>query len=296
MDFHLLGKTELVIHNIHLNNANLDEIAGSVASVLSLATRDVAVIDVRPGTVAIDILRTAVKVEQIASKSEEILQGLQTVRGVLVTEATTIDSEGILGLVGLSRERLAEFESNLDSLGRQIGDAIRLRAIVFPTGDEIIKGEIEDTNTAFLTSLLTGLGYRVTRGSPLADSREDVLGALGRAADDGFGLVLTTGGVGAEDKDHLVDAIATLAPGASTPYVVHYSRGHWRHEKDGVRLAVGSRDLTRFVALPGPHPEVRLLAPVLARGLREQWSDAALAEELAATLRQRLVPAHSASG
>lgn len=290
MDFHLLDKTELTIEDIVLDHVNLDRLANSVATVLGLDPRDVAVIDVRPGTVAMDILRTTVPMEQVVGSEHSLLQALGAVEGVTVSDRTTIRSEGILGMVSLSHDHLAELRTSVANISRQISDAIRVRAMVFPTGDEIVKGDIEDTNTSFLHSLLTDLGYKVASGSPLADSLDGVIGALRQAADMGYGLVITTGGVGAEDKDHLVEAITTLDPSAATPYIVHYPRGHWRHKKDGVRVAVGTFDSTTFIALPGPHDEVQLVAPVLVKGLAERWDKATLAEKLAGTLRAKLIP------
>ncbi|MFC1958178.1 molybdopterin-binding protein, partial [Chloroflexota bacterium] len=198
-------------------------------------------------------------------------------------------SEGILGLVNLSQDYFTEFKTGVNKINQQISKAIRLRAIVFPTGDEVIKGDIEDTNTSFLVNLLADLGYKVNRGKALEDSFDGVLSALRNAADMGYGLVITTGGVGAEDKDHLVEAILTLDPDATAPYIVHYAQGHGRHKKDGVRIAVGKRTWTTFVALPGPHDEVQLVAPTLAQGLIEQWDKDSLAEKLVLPLRAKLV-------
>jgi molybdenum cofactor synthesis domain-containing protein len=289
MELRLLEKTELYIENVQLNRVNLDEVASAVAAALGLSTRDVAVIDVRPGTMAIDILRTTVTMEQVLGKRKAILQALGSIEGVTTTDDTTIHSEGILGLVNLSEDQLSKLNENVRKINEQIGSAIRFRAIVFPTGEEIIKGDIEDTNTSRLTALLTTLGYKVTTGTALEDSLDGVIRALRDAVDMGYGLVITTGGVGAEDKDHVVEAILSLDPQAATPYIVHYTPGHGRHQKDGVRVAVGSLDWTTFVALPGPHDEIQLVAPVLAQGLSEHWDKNTLAQKLATPLRQKLV-------
>jgi len=290
MEVELLEKTELFFNNIGLKHVNLDQVAEAVADVLGLNRRDVAVIDVRPEILTVDILRSTVTLENILGKEKALLSALAGVAGVTVTEEAVIHSEGVLGLVNLDESHVATLPARVEEIGEQITSAVRQRAMVFPTGDEIIEGNIEDTNTSFLVSLLTSLSYRVTPGKPLADSLEEITGALRVAADMGYGLVITTGGVGAEDKDYSVEAVMNLDPGAVTPYIVHYTRGQGRHKKDGVRIAVGSLDWTTYIALPGPHDEGQLVTPVLVQGLREQWDKSRLAEELVKPLRAKLVP------
>ncbi|MFC1906510.1 molybdopterin-binding protein [Chloroflexota bacterium] len=289
-ELRLLEKTELFIENIHLSHVNLDQVARAVAGVLEINPRDAAVIDVRPGVIAVDILRATVNLEQILGKREALLLALSAVEGLTVTDETTIHSEGILGLVNVDEARSPRLTTGINRINRQIVQAIRSRAIVFPTGEEIIQGNIEDTNTSYLVALLSDMGYKATGGTALADSFDGVVGALRQAADRGYGLVITTGGVGAEDKDHLVEAILALDTEAAAPYIVHYTQGHGRHKKDGVRIAVGRLDWTTYVALPGPHDEVQLAAPVLVQGLYEQWDKALLAEKLALPLRAKLLP------
>lgn len=289
-ELRLLEKTELFIENIHLSRVNLDQVAHAVAGVLEINPRDAAVIDVRPGVIAVDILRATVTLEQILGKRQALLLALSAVEGLTVTDETTIHSEGILGLVNVDEAHSPRLTAGMNRINRQISNAVRSRAIVFPTGEEIIQGNIEDTNTSYLVALLSDMDYKVTGGKALADSFDEVVGALRQAADRGYGLVITTGGVGAEDKDHLVEAILALDAEAAAPYIVHYTQGHGRHKKDGVRIAVGRLDWTTFVALPGPHDEVQLVAPVLVQGLYEQWDKASLAEKLALPLRAKLLP------
>ncbi|MFC2016645.1 molybdopterin-binding protein, partial [Chloroflexota bacterium] len=282
-------KSELFIENIHLNHVNLDDVAKATAIVLGLSPHDVAVIDVRPGEIAIDILRRIVTLEQILGKRQALLLALCSIAGITITEETAVHSEGILGLVNLNEDHFSKLKTGVTQINQQISNTVRFRALVFPTGEEIIKGNIEDTNSPFLVTLLSDMGYKATKGKALEDTFSCIIGALRNAADMGYGLVITTGGVGAEDKDHLVEAIITLDPEAAAPYVVYYTPGHGRHKKDGVRIAVGSVDWTTFIALPGPHDEVQLVAPVLVQGLSEQWDKYSFAERLALPLRAKLV-------
>lgn len=291
----LFEKTELFISNVQLNHVNLSQVAKVVAPILGLDCADVAVIDVRPESITLDILRTSVGLEQIVGKKKALLEALNTIAGVTVTKNTSIHSEGILGLVGLSQNYATELPARVRKISQRINTAIHYRAIVFPTGKEIIQGTIEDTNSPFLIHLLKTLGYQLTKGRPLEDRFDQVVDALRGAADMGYGLVVSTGGVGAEGKDHIVEAVLALDPSAATPYIAHYTPGEGRHRKEGVRIAVGTLDWTTFIALPGPHDEVQLVAPALLEGLLKQYDKTTLADELANILRAKLASAGTSS-
>jgi hypothetical protein len=113
------------------------------------------------------------------------------------------------------------------------------------------------------------------------------------AVDRGYGLVITTGGVGAEDKDFSVEAMTRIDPEAATPWIVKFEVGTGRHVKEGVRIGVGQCGLTTIVNLPGPHDEVVAAGDVLRRHCRTGRIDkAALAAETAAVLRDKLRHKH----
>jgi molybdopterin biosynthesis enzyme MoaB len=104
----------------------------------------------------------------------------------------------------------------------------------------------------------------------------------------GYGTIITTGGVGAEDKDFSVEAVLRLDPDAVTPYITKFTKGEGRHKKDGVRIAVGQAEGTTMVSLPGPNDEVKACLDALARGLKNDVGKEALAADLASILRERL--------
>ncbi len=83
---------------------------------------------------------------------------------------------------------------------------------IFAIGNELLLGEVVDTNTAWLCRLLTGLGGRVRRAALLPDDveviRSELEGALQRRPD----LVFTTGGLGPTEDDRTLIAVA-LATG-----------------------------------------------------------------------------------
>ena len=126
-----------------------------------------------------------------------------------------------------------------EQLQEQIAQRLAKRAKVFPTGAEVISGQIKDTNTPFLVQELKSLGFTVATSPALPDQMSRIVHSLRDAVEEGYGLIITTGGVGAEGKDQSVEALLALDPDAATPYVLKFTKGQGRHAKDGVRLGVG---------------------------------------------------------
>ena len=296
MSLRLFNKREIFFRGLELSGANLDQIAAVVAKELALPEQEVLVVDARADLLTIDILNAEVEVERIAGRGPALLQALAQVPGVRVAAGAEIHSEGVLGLVNLPVEEAGSLPIALNEMGRQIRANVSRRAVVLPTGSEIINGHVRDTNTPFLVDLLGTEGFTVEAGPAIADDLHTAIGALTEAGFAGNGLVVTTGGTGAESKDCIIEAIQALDPAAATPYVVHYHRGQGRHAKDGVRVAVGCMELTIYVALTGPHREVRLVAPVMIQGLKAGMSNGQLAEAMANVLRADLANQHSAMG
>jgi len=296
MSLRLFNKREIFFRGLELSGANLDQIAAVVAKELALPEQEVLVVDARADLLTIDILNAEVEVERIAGRGPALLQALAQVPGLRVAPGAEIHSEGVLGLVNLPVEEAGSLPIALNEMERQIRANVSRRAVVLPTGSEIINGHVRDTNTPFLVDLLRTEGFTVEAGPAIADDLHTAIGALTEAGFAGNGLVVTTGGTGAESKDCIIEAIQALDPAAATPYVVHYHRGQGRHAKDGVRVAVGCMELTIYVALTGPHREVRLVAPVMIQGLKAGMSNGQLAEAMANVLRADLANQHSAMG
>ncbi len=296
MSLDLFNKRELFFRGLTLVGVDLDQIAAAVARELGLAEREVFVVDARPDVLTLDILNREVELERIAGRGPALLRALARIPGVQVAPDAEIHSEGVLGLVNLPAENADALPGVTNSLDRQIRAGVARRALVLPTGGEIIAGHVKDTNTPYLLDLLKSEGFAADTGPAIADDLDTAIGRLSEASLKGYGLVVTTGGTGAETKDCMVEAIQALDSGAATPYVAHYHRGQGRHAKDGVRLALGTVELTTYAALTGPHREVRLVAPVLLRGFKDGISNARLAEQMANLLRAELMNKHGAVG
>lgn len=282
MELELFEKTEIWIRPIQTHKVNLSLIAEKAAAILNLEKKEVMVVDVREDIITLDVLKKTVRAEDIIGKEKALLRGLAEVPGVSITPETTIHSEGILGLIAVEDQKVAKsLLRKTERMGREIFDRIKKRVLIFPSGLEIQKGLIQDTNSPYIKHRLTQEGFEVTIGNALDDDPESIASVLNRALNEGFGLVVTTGGVGAEDKDRTIEALLKLDPKASTPYITRYQKGTGRHQKDGgVRVGVAYLPPIFIVALPGPHEEVKIGIETIIEGLKKGLDKESLALSL----------------
>jgi molybdenum cofactor synthesis domain-containing protein len=287
MEWDLLEKTTFWVEGARLDGANLGEVAAAAASALGLDPDEVMVVDVQNEIVAFDVLRRKVPADSIAGKFGEILRRIGAIPGVALSDSSSVHSEGILGLIALDPEAAKNVISRSEEMGTAVVNSVSRRACVFASGAEVIAGDIKDTNSPFLIDALSQAGFQAEFGGIIED---DVIVAVNRlegALMKGFGLIVTTGGVGAESKDHSVEAVLRLDPNAYTPWILKFTPDMRRHYKEGVRIAVGRIGISRIVTLPGPHAEVRLGCRALLAGLDRDLDDAALAETVASAIRER---------
>jgi hypothetical protein len=227
--YDLLGKTELTFEPIELDGANLNDIAAAVADVLGLGQDELWVVDVRGRVLTVDILRERVDAHAIAGRHDELLRRLGELPGVEITGDTAVSSAGMLGWIAHDEGDMREALDRSERMAGEMLKRIKKRVVVFSTGGEVASGQIEDTNAPAITGHLGAAGYTVIGGGVLPDDKHAIAGRIRRAVlDDGFGLVITTGGVGAEDKDRTVEAVLSLDPEAVTPYITKYEVGTGR--------------------------------------------------------------------
>jgi len=287
MSLNLLEKTELWVNDVSLSQANLTDMASAVARTLGLPEGKVMVVDVRPDHITFDVLEKEVQQENIMGKEEALLRALEAIPGVNLSEDSCVHSNGILGLICAQGGNAEEVLSRVDQMRGEITRKVAGRAIVFSTGFELEQGLIEDTNTPYIKKELEKSGYKVTIGKTIPDEEEAMYETLSDAVSRGFGLIVTSGGVGAEDKDHTVESILRVDETAAAPYIVKYEKGQGRHVKDGVRIGVGRVGLSTLVSLPGPHDEVEMVTPVMAEMLEEGRTKEEIANALASILGEK---------
>ena len=287
--YDLLEKTELRLENISLIKANLNDVARVVAEVLGMAPNEVLVTDAIENVMTIDIMRKRVDPHQLVGKKDILLENLSKIQGVGIGPGTTICSEGMLGWIALDESLAKEALQKSEQMAAEIRGNIARRVLVFSTGNEVESGQIEDTNQPLIAEMLESEGFLVKRGPVLKDDWTYISGQLREAAETGgYSLIITTGGVGAEAKDHTIEALLAVDPEAVTPYISKYKIGTGRHTKDGVRIGVGLVSDTLIVSLPGPNDEVKISLDELIKGLMAGLDRQELAENLAAKLRHVL--------
>ena len=216
MELEPLEKTTFWVEGAELDSANLDDTAAAAAAALGFDPGEIMVVDVQPGIIAFDVLKKNIPAESVAGKAREILGNLGGVPGISLHPGASVHSEGVLGLIALDPQAAREVISRSAEIGQAMAGAVAKRACVFSSGAEVISGKIEDTNSPIsCVKPLQKLDLRPEFGGIIA--RQCVrfaVSALEAALMRGFGLIITTGGVGAESKDQSVEAVlsSTLTP------------------------------------------------------------------------------------
>jgi molybdenum cofactor synthesis domain-containing protein len=85
-------------------------------------------------------------------------------------------------------------------------------------GNEILIGDIQDTNTSWLCRLINSKGGHVARGTMLRDDVDEIAAEVGRALDRGADVIFTSGGLGPTADDLTLSAVAK---GLGLPLELH---------------------------------------------------------------------------
>ena len=80
-----------------------------------------------------------------------------------------------------------------------------MKAHIITVGDEILIGQIINTNSTFISKELIKIGIEVTKIVSIGDSKEEILSSL-KQAQDIFDIVIITGGLGPTNDDITKDA------------------------------------------------------------------------------------------
>lgn len=281
----LFGKTELWVMGISLNGTDLSLLAAAAADALSQPRDKLFVTDVRNDHVVFDVMVDSVEMDSLVGQQAALLAALAAVDGVRLHDGAAVHSHGVLGIVGTPPEQAGDVLAAATRLDANLRAYVARRIAVISTGAEVARGEIIDTNCAAVSEIMGAAGYIVESGGVVDDDEVAIAGRVARMAEDGFGIIITTGGVGAEDKDRTIEAIQRIADEVATAVLMHYEVGHGRHVKPHVRVACGLLSGTLIIALPGPTREVRAALPNLIKSLENKDNIAEVAEAMATPIR-----------
>ena len=92
-----------------------------------------------------------------------------------------------------------------------------IRASICTIGDEILIGQITDTNSSAISRALGSIGIQVDRMISIADRQEDIISSLDKELQE-HDIVITTGGLGPTKDDITKEALAKLT-GSKTSYL-----------------------------------------------------------------------------
>ena len=106
---------------------------------------------------------------------------------------------------------------------------------ILTIGDELLRGELVDTNAAWLASRLAELGLQLRRISSVGDTESDIVAALGAAAATPCD-VLVTGGLGPTDDDRTAAAVARWSDQPLERFAAEEARIALRLERSGLRV------------------------------------------------------------
>ncbi|MBC7235316.1 MAG: competence/damage-inducible protein A [Chloroflexi bacterium] len=95
-------------------------------------------------------------------------------------------------------------------------------------GNEILLGDVLDTNSHWLCKQLVGLGALVRRVTQIGDERETIADTLSAALRRGAGLVVTVGGLGPTEDDL---TLSSVAQALGRPLAEHSQARRWVEAK-----------------------------------------------------------------
>ena len=82
------------------------------------------------------------------------------------------------------------------------------RAEIIAIGNELLLGDVPDTNTNWLCKRITAIGGQVTRAALVRDEHEAIVAEIRSALDRAPDLIITTGGLGPTGDDITMQAVA----------------------------------------------------------------------------------------
>jgi nicotinamide-nucleotide amidase len=106
---------------------------------------------------------------------------------------------------------------------------------ILAIGDEVLRGEIENSNAAFLADRLFDAGYDVRFHRVVSDTPDDIRAALESLASE-VSVIVATGGLGPTDDDRTVDVVCQLLGVHTTDHLASLDAMKQRFSAHGFAL------------------------------------------------------------
>src|SRR5678809_1176154 len=90
------------------------------------------------------------------------------------------------------------------------------RAALLAIGDEVLRGEVSNTNAAFIAERLFEAGYDLAEQVVVSDDPQAIRTALVRLRAE-MDVIIATGGLGPTEDDRTVDVVAELLVTGTAP-------------------------------------------------------------------------------
>jgi nicotinamide-nucleotide amidase len=140
---------------------------------------------------------------------------------------------------------------------------------IFSIGKELLIGQIQDSNSFWLSQQVTRLGGTMQRISILDDHQPSIVKALDHAIERGAKTIITTGGLGPTPDDLTVASIAELA-GVGTHIDDAVVQDHLRRR--GITIDEHTDNLKRMATIPDgakAYPSPAGWAPLVRTTVRD---------------------------
>lgn len=151
-----------------------------------------------------------------------------------------------------------------------------LKAIVIPTGRELLTGRVQDTNSHWLCGRLFEIGVRVFRVAVVDDDHDEIAREFHRAAEDGADIIITTGGLGPTGDDMTMACVADAVSKklVRSEEALQMIEGRYRHLVQIGRLTDADMNVFRAKMADLPEGSIMMVNSVgSAPGADFMWND-----------------------
>ena len=133
-------------------------------------------------------------------------------------------------------------------------------AAVLAIGDEVLRGEIANSNAAFLSDRLFDAGYDVRAHRVVSDTPADIRAAIESLAGE-VAVIVATGGLGPTDDDRTVDVVSDLLGVEATEHGPSLEAMKQRFSAHGFALTPNNMRQVRIPAGATAFPNAAGIAP-----------------------------------